>query len=99
MQRLATGFAKARVHDPHQPVTDREPLYGEIAYERQKGYKAAKKLQGLRYGEFDGPSMGMYSGHIDQSEWMQQFGVHVHHVCQLSLAWRLEKVSDERVEV
>jgi hypothetical protein len=36
LQRLAVGFAKARVHDPHQPVTDREPLYGEIAYERRR---------------------------------------------------------------
>jgi hypothetical protein len=36
LQRLAVGFAKTRVHDPHQPVTDREPLYGEIAYERRR---------------------------------------------------------------
>jgi len=36
LQRLAVGFAKARVHDPHQPITDREPLYGEIAYERRR---------------------------------------------------------------
>ncbi|MFA0754461.1 MAG: hypothetical protein IMHGJWDQ_002268 [Candidatus Fervidibacter sp.] len=36
LQRLAIGFAKARVHDPHQPVAEREPLYGEIAYERRR---------------------------------------------------------------
>ncbi len=36
LQRLAVGFAKARVHDPYQLVTDREPLYGEIAYERRR---------------------------------------------------------------
>ncbi|MCS7187476.1 MAG: hypothetical protein N3B10_10275 [Armatimonadetes bacterium] len=36
LQRLAIGFAKARVHDPYQPVTEREPLYGEIAYERRR---------------------------------------------------------------
>lgn len=36
LQRLAVGFAKARVHDPFKPITDREPLYGEIAYERRR---------------------------------------------------------------
>lgn len=36
LQRLAVGFAKARVHDPYQPVIEREPLYGEIAYERRR---------------------------------------------------------------
>ncbi|MFA0750704.1 MAG: hypothetical protein SLRJCFUN_001107 [Candidatus Fervidibacter sp.] len=36
LQRLALGFAKARVHDPYQSVKDREPLYGEIAYERRR---------------------------------------------------------------
>ncbi|GBC98584.1 hypothetical protein HRbin17_01098 [bacterium HR17] len=36
LQRLAVGFAKARVHDPYRPVADREPLYGEIVYERRR---------------------------------------------------------------
>jgi len=36
LQRLAIGFAKARVHDPFKPVEEREPLYGEIAYERRR---------------------------------------------------------------
>ncbi len=65
---------------------------------KEKGREAAKKLFGMRYGEFDGPSMGMYTGHIDQSQWMYQFGIHVHHVSQLTLAWRMEKISDDRVE-
>lgn len=36
LNRLAVGFAKARVHDPFKPVSDREPLYGELAYERRR---------------------------------------------------------------
>jgi hypothetical protein len=36
LQRLAIGFAKARVHDPFKPVEEREPLYGEITYERRR---------------------------------------------------------------
>ncbi len=36
LQRLTVRFAKARVHDPYQPVTEREPLYGEITYERRR---------------------------------------------------------------
>lgn len=65
---------------------------------RERGYAAAAKLHGQRYGEFDGPSMGMYTGHIDPSQWMEQFGVHVFHRSQLTLAWLTEQVKDERVE-
>lgn len=36
VQHLAIGFAQARVHDPHKLVSEREPLYGEIAYERRR---------------------------------------------------------------
>ncbi len=36
LHRLAVGFARARIHDPHQPVREREPLYGELAYERRR---------------------------------------------------------------
>lgn len=36
LQRLSVGFAKARVLEPFQPVTEREPLYGEVAYERRR---------------------------------------------------------------
>lgn len=65
---------------------------------RERGYDAATKLHGQRYGEFDGPSMGMYTGHIDPSQWMEQFGVHVFHRSQLTLAWLTEQVTDDRVE-
>lgn len=65
---------------------------------RAKGYAAAESLHGMRYGEFDGPSMGMYTGHIDPSQWMSQFGVHVFHRSQLTLAWLCDEISDERVE-
>lgn len=36
VQRLTVGFAKARVHDPFKVVEEREPLHGEIAYERRR---------------------------------------------------------------
>lgn len=65
---------------------------------RETGYGAAEKLHGLRYGEFDGPSMGMYTGHLDPSQWMEQFGVHVFHRSQLTLAWKAEQVDGARVE-
>lgn len=64
---------------------------------RKRGIEAAERLYGLRYGEFDGPSMGMYTGHIDPSQWMEQFGVHVFHRSQLTLAWLCDEVSDDRV--
>ena len=65
---------------------------------REIGIEAADALRGLRYGEFDGPSMGMYTGHIDPSQWMEQFGIHVHHRSQLTLAYLSESVSAERAE-
>lgn len=64
---------------------------------RMRGYSAAEQLRGMRYGEFDGPSMGMYTGHIDPSQWMQQFGVHVFHRSQLTLAWLCDEIEDDRV--
>jgi L-fucose isomerase len=65
---------------------------------RRLGYAAADALRGLRYGEFDGPSMGMYTGHIDPSQWMEQFGIHVFHRSQLTLAWLCDKVEEDRVQ-
>ena len=66
--------------------------------ERARGERAAMMLFGQRYGEFDGPSMGMYTGHVDPSQWMEQFGVHVYHRGQLHL-WQLaQKVKADRVE-
>lgn len=64
---------------------------------RRSGLEVAERLRGQRYGEFDGPSMGMYTGHIDQSQWMDQFGIHVYHRSQLTLAWLADKIAPERV--
>jgi len=72
-----------RRHDPDQ---------------RAIGYEAAATLQGQRYGQFDGPSMGMYTGHVDASQWLSELGIHVYHRGQLHL-WQLARqISTERVE-
>lgn len=67
--------------------------------QRARGERAAATLHGLRYGEFDGPSMGMYTGHIDPSQWMEQFGVQVYHRGQLHLWQMAQKIAKDRVEV
>ncbi|MBL1150510.1 MAG: hypothetical protein HND42_09910 [Armatimonadetes bacterium] len=72
-------------------------LAGHGTDPRVRGRIAAERLHGLRYGEFDGPSMGMYSGHVDPSQWMEQFGVHVFHRSQLTLAWLCDTIAEERV--
>lgn len=65
---------------------------------RRRGEEAARQLNGMRYGHFDGPSMGMYTGHVDQSQWMAQFSIHVYHRGQLHL-WELAKrIEDDRVQ-
>jgi L-fucose isomerase len=66
---------------------------------RTKGEEVAAQLHGMRYGDFDGPSMGMYTGHVDQSQWMSEFGIHVYHRGQLHL-WQMAKaIKADRVEV
>lgn len=66
--------------------------------ERARGERAAALLHGQRYGQFDGPSMGMYTGHVDPSQWMEQFGVHVYHRGQLHL-WQLaQRINKDRVQ-
>jgi len=66
--------------------------------ERVQGMRAALMLNGQRYGEFDGPSMGMYTGHVDQSQWMEQFGVHVYHRSQLTLMQNAKAIKADRVQ-
>ena len=84
--------------DDAAPANDmREWLTLSEPDKRKRGEGAAERLRGLRYGEFDGPSMGMYTGHIDPSQWMEQFGVHVFHRSQLTLAWLCDDVEDGRV--
>lgn len=66
--------------------------------ERVRGVRAALTLNGQRYGEFDGPSMGMYTGHVDPSQWMEQFGIQVYHRSQLTLIQEAKKIKDDRVQ-
>jgi len=65
---------------------------------RAKGFAAAAKLKGQRYGRFDGPSMGMYTGHVDESQWMKQFGVHVVHKGQLFFWQQAQRIETKRVK-
>jgi len=66
--------------------------------QRKRGYAVALALQGQRYGEFDGPSMGMYTGHVDQSQWMEQLGIHVYHRGQLHLWQMARQIKPDRVQ-
>jgi L-fucose isomerase len=92
------GRVLGNIEDPRVADKAREFLGLHDPDERGRGRKAAGRLKGMRYGEFDGPSMGMYTGHIDQSQWMEQFGIHVFHRSQLTLAYLARKVSSERVQ-
>jgi len=65
---------------------------------RTRGEDAAERLRGQRYGEFDGPSMGMYTGHIDQSQWMEQFGIQVFHRSALDIYSRMKGIAPDRVQ-
>jgi L-fucose isomerase len=91
------GRALGDVENPEVAEDIRTFLKRHDPDRQMKGIDAALELRGLRYGEFDGPSMGMYTGHIDPSQWMNQFGIHVFHRSQLTLAWLSEEVKEERV--
>lgn len=92
------GRVLGDVNDPAVGADLRAWLSRHQPDARQRGVAAAQQLRGQRYGEFDGPSMGMYTGHIDQSQWMEQFGVQVHHRSQLTLYWMGQQIATERVE-
>ncbi|MEP0766576.1 MAG: fucose isomerase [Fimbriimonadia bacterium] len=92
------GRALGDVDEPEVAADIRRFLAMHEPDRIHRGEHAAERLSGLRYGEFDGPSMGMYTGHIDPSQWMEEFGVHVFHRSQLTLAWLAEKIPNDRVE-
>lgn len=92
------GRVLGDIADPRVQNQVRQFLAQHTPDKRKRGYEVAQQLRGQRYGEFDGPSMGMYTGHIDQSQWMEQFGIQVFHRSQLTIAWLAEKITPERVE-
>ncbi len=83
-----------------KPVQDevRTFLHNHEPDERVRGFRAAEALHGQRYGEFDGPSMGMYTGHVDPSQWLEQLGVHVYHRGQLHLWEMATRIKPDRVQ-
>lgn len=92
------GRVLGDVHDPAVQAEIRTFLQRHEPDRRKTGVAAARRLRGQRYGEFDGPSMGMYTGHLDQSQWMAQFGVQVFHRSALDFYSRMQRISTDRVE-
>lgn len=100
MEEIGRPFGRilGDLKDPKVAAQAREFLARHAPNIRDAGMAAALSLRGQRYGEFDGPSMGMYTGHIDQSQWMEQFGIQVFHRSALDLAMRMEGVAEDRVQ-
>ncbi len=100
MTEIARPFSRALgdLKDPAVEQAFEQWFHDGNPDQRHKGITAAKKLHGLRYGRFDGPSMGMYTGHVDESQWMRQFGVHVYHRGQLWLWEMAKKIDGKRVK-
>jgi L-fucose isomerase len=92
------GRVLGSIEDPAVQDELRTFLARHTPAKQATGGDVAERLRGQRYGEFDGPSMGMYTGHIDQSQWMDQFGVNVYHRSQLTLHWLSEKIAEDRVQ-
>ncbi|MBK7496686.1 MAG: fucose isomerase [Candidatus Omnitrophica bacterium] len=99
MKELGIPFGRVLGDISEKKVQDQVNRWlGEHAPEvRMRGEEVAYKLHGMRYGEFDGPSMGMYTGHVDQSQWMEQLGVHVYHRGQLHLWQMARQIKKDRV--
>jgi len=92
------GRALGNITDTSVQEDIRNFLKNNTPQKRISGFEAANALYGMRYGEFDGPSMGMYTGHVDQSQWMSQFGIHVYHRSQLTLVELMKRIPDKRVQ-
>lgn len=92
------GRALGDIDDPAVAAKVRTFLARHNPNDRERGEAAAEALNGMRFGEFDGPSMGMYTGHIDASQWLQQLGVHVEHRSQLMLYQEARRIDTARVE-
>lgn len=92
------GRALGDIDDPVVADQVRKFLKQNNPDQREIGYDAAEHLMGMRFGEFDGPSMGMYTGHVDASQWMSQLNVHIHHRSQLTLYQEAKRIDDARVE-
>jgi len=90
---LPYGRVLGDVADPKVQEKIRRFLREHEPDARVHGEDVAHQLSGMRYGHFDGPAMGMYTGHVDASQWMAQFGIHVYHRGQLHL-WQMAKQID-----
>lgn len=66
------GRVLGSIEQPEVQAEMRTFLARHSPLKQSTGADVAERLRGQRYGEFDGPSMGMYTGHVDQSQWMDR---------------------------
>jgi L-fucose isomerase len=95
---LPYGRALGDIKDPAVQKQVLDFLRRHEPQKRIRGLEAAERLSGMRYGHFDGPSMGMYTGHLDESQWMSQLGIHVYHRSQLTLVELARRISRKRIQ-
>jgi len=74
-----------------------DPLIQKKFMAYLRAQTAARKLQGQVYGLIGGRSIGMVTGTIDPSQWMEIFGVDVEHVDQLEIIRLAEKIPEVEV--
>jgi len=100
MEEIGRPFARALgdLSDPRVIAAFDAWLRDGDHDQRLKGIAAAEALHGQRYGRFDGPSMGMYTGHVDESQWMSNFGVQVVHKGQLHFWQQAKRIEGRRVK-
>ena len=76
---------------------DEPQLLGRLsAFCRASG--VIERMKGSVYGLIGGRSIGMNTGAISTSQWMEQFGVDVEHIDQLEIIRRAKEADDDEVE-
>lgn len=83
-ERVAWGFALAKVRDPSQPWEPREPLWGEVNYERRRLADPESRAFGLLY---DAPLMAeLFRGLLPPAERSRR-SIHLVFTHQLIGTW------------
>ncbi len=100
---LGAGGALDQIGYPHLRVReDFSGPGGDAIAEKVLPYVRAAstvaRLRGKMFGLFGGRSLGIDTGTFDPMQWRRQFGVDVHHIDQLEIIRRADKVSDQAAE-
>jgi L-fucose isomerase len=76
-------------------VRERDVLNKVLTFSRCA--KVVSELNGQKYGQIGGRSLGMYSATVSMQDWQEKFGIDIEHIDQSEIVRIAETVSEEKV--